>query len=121
LKPLTEAQAATLSMTPTRNRAGLLLRGWVGDRDRREGRRQRIIRRLLIAAGGKPVSGLEMISAIYPGQAWGEWRWAKVRESASRYAVRIEPRTRPLCWRLKPDGMLMSLEDRSANGELRDI
>jgi hypothetical protein len=37
-----------------------------GRRDRREGRRQRIIRRLLIGADGGTVGGREMMAAIYP-------------------------------------------------------
>jgi len=32
----------------------------------REGRRQRIVRRLLIAADGKPVSTRDMVEAIFP-------------------------------------------------------
>jgi len=86
----------------TRNAAGLT-GGWHGPRNRREGRRQRLIRRLLIAGDGKPVSGREMVQAIYPRGPWPEWRWACVRLSARRYAVPVlKPRSRPLKWRANP-------------------
>jgi hypothetical protein len=31
-----------------------------------------------------------------------EWMWWAVRWAAERWAVRVEPRTRPLLWRAKP-------------------
>jgi hypothetical protein len=91
----------------TRNTAGLC-RGWDGRRDRGEGRRQRAIRRLLIAANGASVTGREMMQAIYSrGEPWTEWRWRDVRASARRWAVPVlEPRSRPLRWRAKPDLLL---------------
>ena len=70
----------------------------------REGRRQRQIRRVLVAASGKPVSTVQFMRAIYlRGETWVKWRWLDVRRSAERYAVRVMPRTKPLRWRLKPE------------------
>jgi hypothetical protein len=70
-----------------------LLSGWRGRRDRREGRRQRIIRRLFIGADGRPVSTREdggnlsqvskrisMPSWFHSRDALGEWR-AQMRRS----------------------------------------
>src|SRR5262249_13826596 len=89
-------------MTTARN--GMTLnRGWRGPRDRREGHRQRKIRRLLIAADGQPVSTLAMMEAIYPYGPWPYWRWHNARMSARRYAKPVlSPRSRPLLWRAKP-------------------
>jgi hypothetical protein len=97
-------------MTATRNTAGLN-HGWRGrpGRDRREGRRQRIVRRLLIAADGGPVSTQEMIEAIYPkldlSKTLPDWRWRDVRWSARRWATPLTPRSRPLRWRAKPEAL----------------
>jgi hypothetical protein len=92
---------------PPRNTAGLN-RGWRGPRDRREGRRQRLIRRLLIAADGEPVTTRDMIDVIYPRANRMEWRWRDVRASARRWAEPLlKPRSRPLRWRAKP-GLLLS-------------
>jgi hypothetical protein len=57
-------QRSDETMSRTRNVSGLS-RGWGGRSDRREGRRQRIIRRLLIASTGA-VSGRELMFAIFP-------------------------------------------------------
>jgi hypothetical protein len=95
-------------MTATRNTIGLS-RGWVGRRgDRREGRRQRAVRRLLIAADGGPVTTRQMVEAAYPridtSKMLPQWRWQDVRLSARRYAEPIlQPRSRPLKWRAKPE------------------
>jgi hypothetical protein len=96
-----------LPLCGSRNTSGLN-RGWRGRGDKREGRRQRVVRRLLIAADGAPILGREMMQAIYPrGEPWTEWRWRDVRASARRWAVPVlEPRTRPLKWRAKPNLLL---------------
>jgi hypothetical protein len=88
---------------PTRRNISGLNRGYL-HRRRREGRRQKAIRRLLIAADGGGVSGRQMMEAIYyRGEPWTEWRCATVRLSALRYAERVlEPRSRPLLWKAKP-------------------
>jgi hypothetical protein len=90
--------------TITRNTRGLN-RGWRGPRDRREGYKQRAVRRLLIAANGQPVTTVQIMEAIYlRGEPWTDWRWDWARRSASRYAVRVlKPRSRPLLWRGKPN------------------
>ena len=75
---------------------------WRGRPYHAEGRRQRAIRRLLIAAGGRPVSTQEMMAAIFPRSPWVYWRWHCVRMSATRYAQPVEPRSRPLLWRARP-------------------
>jgi hypothetical protein len=90
-------------MPGPKNAAGLT-GGWHGPRDRREGHRQRKIRRLLIAANGQPVSARDMIAIVYPGRtSWPEWCWACVRRSAERYAERVWPRARPLRWKARTD------------------
>ena len=78
-----------------------------GGTPRRTGRRHLQIRRALIIADGRPITTHEMFAAVHPeidlSETRPEWRWAKVRLSASRYAERIlEPRARPLLWRAKP-------------------
>jgi len=40
-----------------------------------------------------------------PDKRWPNWRWCRVRCAAERYAVWVEPRTRPLLWRAK-DGVI---------------
>src|SRR5262245_52319795 len=77
---------------------GLLPRG----RDRRTGRLHRQIRRVLIAANGKPVTTRHMVEAAYPRRQLAEQHWLRVRVSAERFAVRATPRTRPLLWQAKP-------------------
>jgi hypothetical protein len=37
-----------------------------------------------------------------PDKRWPCWRWYLVRRSAEHWADRVEPRTRPLLWRVKP-------------------
>ena len=96
--PETRKAPPTLSQTETMaiNRSGLLKDGY----PRREGRRMRLIRRLLMIADG--VSAREMVRAIYPRGPWSEWCWARVRQSARRSAEPVlEPRSRPLLWRAK--------------------
>src|SRR4029079_8744629 len=91
-------------MTATRNVSGLQ-RGWAWMREnRREGARQRAIRRLLIAADGEPITTRQMMEAVFPRRnfrgAQPDWLWACVRRSALRYASPIlSPRSRPLRWR----------------------
>src|SRR5262245_51985849 len=89
------------TLPPRLNGRRLLSRGL----DRRTGRRMRQIRRLLIAADGRPVSTRQMLEYVYPhldlDKPVNRWRWRKVRYSASRFAERVMPRTRPLRWRLK--------------------
>jgi hypothetical protein len=57
------------------------------------------------------------MEAVYiRGERWTEWRWHDVRVSARRWAVPVlEPRTRPLKWRAKPD--LLSRQQLAKNDE----
>jgi hypothetical protein len=70
------------------NGSGLLRGGY----PRRTGRRHLQIRRALIIAAGRPITTREMFAAVHPeielGKTQPDWRWAKVRLSASRYATR---------------------------------
>jgi hypothetical protein len=61
------------------------------------------VRRLLIAADGGPITTRDMIELIYPGRtSWPRWCWRDIRASAHRWAVPVlQPRSRPLHWRLK--------------------
>jgi hypothetical protein len=63
---------------------------------------------MLIAADGEPVSGRDLMAAVYMrGEPWTEWRWRDVRISARRWAVPVlKPRARPLRWRIKPGQLL---------------
>ena len=87
-----EIGALRLMKSPARRTNANLIAGGPGYR---EGRRQRAIRRLLIGAGGKPVTTSELMAAVYArGEPWVHWRWQKARESAERYAERVTPKTR---------------------------
>jgi len=59
------------------------------------------VRRMLIAADGRPVTTEQFVKAIYPRGPWLSWHWRQTRWSAERHAVRVIPRTKPLRWRLK--------------------
>jgi hypothetical protein len=62
-----------------------------------EGKRQRAVRRLLIAADSRPVTTRQMMEVAHHGRSWPEWRWRDMRKSAIRYAEPIlSPRSRPL-------------------------
>jgi hypothetical protein len=84
-----------------------LNRGWRGRRDRREGRNQRLIRRAFAYAD--VLTTIELAAQIDPwGAAAGsipEWRLQTVRRAAERWAVRVEPRSRPLLWKAKPEAL----------------
>ena len=98
LRPLTEAQAAPLSMAP-RGNAKNLNRGYLHERPR-EGRVQRIARRLLIARDG-PVTTREIVEQAWPGVRT-YWHWMNAVRAIERFAYRAGPRSRPLMWIAKP-------------------
>jgi hypothetical protein len=57
----------------------------------RVGRRQRQIRRCLVAANGEPVRTSELMAWVYP-HASGKlecWRWPDVARSARKFAINI--------------------------------
>jgi hypothetical protein len=95
------------------NRNGLngwgKISGWRGRRDRREGYRQRAIRRQFIALHGATVTTRDLLLAAYPRLVVGEhvpdWQWTKVRRAAERWAVRVGRRSRPLKWRARPEAL----------------
>jgi len=79
-------------------------RGWRGPRDRREGARQRAVRRAFAYAD--VLTTAELMQYVWPrlkivGRL-PRWRWYLVRRAAERYADRaLDPRrSRPLKWRL---------------------
>jgi hypothetical protein len=78
------------------NSAGNLMPGGPGYH---EGKRQRAVRRLLIAADSRPVTTRQMMEVAHHGRSWPEWRWRDMRKSAIRY---IAPLTSSLMWRAKP-------------------
>ena len=72
----------------------------------RIGRNQLLARRMMIAAGSTAVSGAAIMEVIYPDRDWPEWRWQDMRQAAERFGERVlEPRNRPLMWRLKPGAL----------------
>ena len=80
-------------------------RGWFGQQAvKRRGKNQRQVWRMLVAYD-RPVSTAEMLAAVYPRlrKADRDHYWYAVRCAAERYAVRVEPRTRPLKWIAKPE------------------
>jgi hypothetical protein len=72
----------------------------------RVGRRQKQVRRALLAAGDPAVSTAQLFEWCWPrldpDARWPLWRWYTVTRAASRYAVPMNPRTRPLMWRARP-------------------
>jgi hypothetical protein len=89
---------------------GPKLQGWRPGRpgrDRREGARQRGVRRLFIVLDGGTATTRDLYLAAYPRLDPSErvpgWRWNKVRRAAERWAVRVGRRSRPLLWRAKPE------------------
>ena len=54
----------------------------------------------------RPLTTRELAEAAWPRKDMSRephWRWLDARRKIERYAVRVEPRTRPLRWRLKPE------------------
>ena len=78
-----------------------LRRGGTPDR---VGKHQRRVRQALAALGVATTRQLfEYVwPRLDPNKRWPCWRWGKVRFAVERYAVRVEPRTRPLLWRARP-------------------
>ena len=78
-----------------------LLRGPSPDR---VGKHQRRVHQALIALGAATTRQLfEYVwPHLDPDKRWPNWRWCRVRCADERFAVRVEPRTRPLLWRAKP-------------------
>ena len=78
---------------------------------KREGRKQRLIRRRLLVANGQPVSAREFMELIHGPGPHPEWRWAALGKSATKWAERVfTPRSRPLMWKPKP-GSLGAIAD----------
>jgi hypothetical protein len=69
----------------------------------RQGRRQKSIHRAF--RGYDVLSTAQLMEFAFPRvdvRHQPHWRWHDVRQIAERFAVRVEPRTRPLLWRAKP-------------------
>jgi hypothetical protein len=69
-----------------------------GGPGRREGRVQRLARRMLITAGSTAISARTMMEIIYRREPWTHARWRQVGYAARRWAEPVVPRTRPLKW-----------------------
>jgi hypothetical protein len=67
----------------------------------REGRVERIARRMLIAAGSTAVTTTAIMEIAYREKPWTHSRWFSARDAARRWAEPVIPKTRPLRWRLK--------------------
>jgi hypothetical protein len=82
-------------------------RGWYGRQStNRRGRNQRAVWRALVGySQGRPMTTAELLQFIYPRLRKADRRhyWYAVRCAAERYAVRAEPRTRPLRWVARAD------------------
>ena len=80
-------------------------RGWLGPQEeRRRGKNQLAVWRALIGYG-RPMTTTELLGFVKPRLKAADRRhyWYATRLAAERYAVRVEPRTRPLKWIAKPD------------------
>jgi len=80
-------------------------RGWLGPQEeRRRGQNQRRVWQMLIGYD-RPLTTAELLGFVYPRLKAADRRhyWYATRRAAERYAVRVEPRTRPLKWIAKPD------------------
>jgi hypothetical protein len=73
-----------------------------------EGRVQRAARRALIGATTSTVSTVVMMAMAYPAKPWTRHRWTQMCRSARRWAEPVEPKSRPIMWKLK-DGVLDNL------------
>ena len=91
-------------MTNARRPGNASLRGWFERHGlKRYGRNQIIIWRALTGYA-QSMTTLELFEHVYPGFVGRRgWRLAVVRRAAERYGQRLEPRTRPLRWKLKVD------------------
>ena len=82
-----------------------------------EGRRQRAVRRRLIAADGGSVTTKQMVEVAHPrldlSKTHPDWLWHDIRLIAERYAERVWPRTRPLRWKLEKDDLSAADEPKS--------
>jgi hypothetical protein len=86
-----------------RTKGNVAIRGWHERAGRnRRGRHQIAVKRALTAYAAT-LTTRELFEFVYPGCAnRSEWRWFMIRRAANRYGQRLEPRTRPLRWRLRP-------------------
>ena len=95
---MNSANALPLSKPPRGNTQNLS-RGRVDQRPR-EGRVQRLARRLLIARDG-PITTRELVDQAWPGER-KLWHWVNAVRVIERYARRAGPRSRPLQWAPRP-------------------
>jgi len=63
-----------------------------GGPGRREGRVQRIARRMLVTAGSTAISARTMMEIIYRREPWTHARWPQVSYAARRWAEPVTPR-----------------------------
>jgi hypothetical protein len=91
-----------------------LSRGRVDQRPR-EGRVQRLCRRLLIAQNG-PITTRELVEQAWPGER-KLWHWVNAARVIERFAYRAGPRSRPLTWVAKPN--VLGTDITSASDETK--
>jgi hypothetical protein len=101
---MNEGRICAAPAMPNRRRPGnASLRGWFERHGRkRRGRRQLAVWRALVVSS--VVTTSELVACAFPRVADPEHsHFVVVRRAAARYGQRLEPRTRPLRWRLKDE------------------